>query len=256
LPEGDGKDKKTTNKKQENNLGRLLNLVALESVLSDLKTEHIDHVVCLGDIASDGPQPREVIAHLKTLNSSVVMGNMDAWFLNPHPLGGRSKNAQRGNEIRFWGVSQLSPDDLNYLRTFQATIEVSLDITTDLLCYHGSPQSNEEGIVSTTPDEDLEQMLSGYHAMVLAGGHTHTQMVCRYGDTTIFNPGSVGAPPSRTGQDRHPAWAEYGVIGWENSSLRIELRRVPVDVNLVIQAARSSSMPHADWWIQNRYGTS
>jgi len=231
------------------------NGVALESVLNDLKTEHIDHVVCLGDISTNGPQPREVIAQLKAQNSSVVMGNMDAWFLNPHPLGGNSKSAQWGNEIRSWCVSQLSSDDLNYLRTFQATIEISLDISTDLLCYHGSPQSNEEGISSTTPDEDLERMLSGYQVTVLAGGHTHTQMVRRYGDTTIFNPGSVGAP-SQKGLDRHPLWAEYGVIGWENGGLRIELRRVPVDVNLVKQAALDSSMPHADWWIKQRYGTS
>ena len=227
------------------------NLVALESVLSDLKTEHIDHVVCLGDIAADGPQPREVIAQLKTLNSSVVMGNMDALFLNPPR---RNEKIHRFTaEIQFWGVSQLSPDDLDYLRTFQATVEMPLDVTTGLLCYHGSPQSNKEGISSTTPDEDLERMLFGYHATVLAGGHKHTQMVRLYGDITLFNPGSVGAPVPQTDQDRHPAWAEYGVIGWEKSSLRIELRRVPVDVNLVMQAALGSGMPHADWWIQKRY---
>ena len=231
------------------------NLVALESVLSDLKTEHIDHVVCLGDIAADGPQPREVIAQLKALNSSVVMGNMDAWFLNPHPHKVRNEKAQRITEIQFWGVSQLSPDDLNYLRTFRATVEMSLDITTDLLCFHGSPGSNEEGISSTTPDDDLERMLSGHHATVFAGGHTHIQMVRRYKHMTILNPGSVGAPLPRTDQDRHPPWAEYAVIGWENSGLRIELRRVPVDVNLVIQAALDSNMPHAEWWIQNWNGT-
>ena len=37
------------------------NSVALEAVLSDLQTEHIDRVVCLGDIATDGPQPREAL---------------------------------------------------------------------------------------------------------------------------------------------------------------------------------------------------
>lgn len=230
------------------------NGVALESVLNDLKSEHIDHMVCLGDIATVGPQPREVIAQLKAQNSSIVMGNMDAWFQNPHSLGGSSKSAQRGNEIRSWDVSQLSPDDLDYLRTFQATIEVSLDMATNLLCYHGSPQSNEEGISSTTSDEDLDRMLSGCHATVLAGGHTHTQMVRRYRDITIFNPGSVGAP-SRKDQDHHSSWAEYGIIGWENGSLRIELRRVPVDANLVKQAALDSSMPHPDWWIEKRYGS-
>ena len=31
------------------------NAVALEAVLNDLKTESIDHIVCLGDTVSDGP---------------------------------------------------------------------------------------------------------------------------------------------------------------------------------------------------------
>ena len=50
------------------------NLVALEAVLNDLKTESIDHIVSLGDTTSGGPQPCEVIARLKTLNGPVVMG--------------------------------------------------------------------------------------------------------------------------------------------------------------------------------------
>ena len=165
------------------------NAVALEAVLNGLKTESIDHIVCLGDTISAGPQPCEVIAQLKSLNDPVVMGNMDVWCLDPHPGRGKSKNAKRGNEVRFWGVRKLSPDDLDYMRTFQAMVEIPLDANTNLLCYHGSPRSNEDGIASHTSDEEMERMLSGYHAMVLAGGHTHTQMVRYYGDSTIVNPG-------------------------------------------------------------------
>lgn len=230
------------------------NSVALESVLRDLGKEHIDRVVCLGDVVSDGPQPREVVAHLKALGCSVVQGNMDAWLNDPHPFGGKSKNAQRGDEIRSWNVDQLSSDDLHYLSSFQATLEVSLDGTGELLCYHGSPRSCEEAIRSTTPDDELEKMLSGYSARVFAGGHTHTQMVRCFGERTIFNPGSVGAPSSLTGQNPESTRADYGVVSSDDSFLRIELRRVAVDVNSVTQAACSSGMPHVDWWIQNRYG--
>ncbi|MDE2699775.1 MAG: metallophosphoesterase family protein [Gemmatimonadota bacterium] len=243
------------------------NAVALEAVLNNLKAESIDHIVCLGDTISDGPQPCEVIAQLKSLNGSVVMGNMDMWCLDPHPGRGKSKNARRGNEVRFWGVRRLSPDDLDYMRTFQATVEIPLDMTTNLLCYHGSPRSNEDGIASHTPDEEMERMLSGYHAMMLAGGHTHTQMVRYYGDSTIVNPGSVGAPvpaqdrirrvlrdPLDNSDDReYPPWAEYGVIAWENRSLQIELRRVLIDIDLLVKKTHESGMPHADWWIENRY---
>ena len=78
------------------------NFVALETVLNDLKAEHIDRIVCLGDVTSGGPQPGEVIAQLKTLNCPVVMGNMDTRCLNPYPDEGKSKNAKRGNEVRSW----------------------------------------------------------------------------------------------------------------------------------------------------------
>ena len=246
------------------------NFVALETVLNDLKTEHIDRIVCLGDVISGGPHPSEVIAQLKTLNCPVVMGNMDTRCLNPYPDEGKSKNAKRGNEVRSWDVGKLSPDDLDYMRTFQATVEIPLDANTSLLCYHGSPQSNEDAIVSTTPDEEMERMLSGYRAMVLAGGHTHTQMIRYHEDSTIINPGSVGAPitaherirrvsqrPLSDLHDReYPPWAEYGVIAWEDRSLRIELRRVPIDIDVLVKKTHESGMPHADWWLASRYGDS
>ena len=34
------------------------NSVALEAVLNDLKTEHMDRIVCLGDVVSGGPPTR------------------------------------------------------------------------------------------------------------------------------------------------------------------------------------------------------
>ena len=35
------------------------NSVALEAVLDDFKTEHMDRIVCLGDVISGGPHPCE-----------------------------------------------------------------------------------------------------------------------------------------------------------------------------------------------------
>lgn len=229
------------------------NQVALESVLDDLKSEHIDHIVCLGDVATDGPQPREVIAQLRTLSDANVMGNMDSWILDPPP---RKEKISQIREIQFWGVEQLSPDDREYLRTFRATVEMSLGKTASLLCYHGSPRSSEKGIGPTTSNEDLEQMLSGHHATVLAGGHTHRQMLRRHGDMVILNPGTVGAPMPETGQGRPAIWAEYAIVDSVGDVLRTEFRRVPIDANLVVKSVLDSRMPHPDWWLSLRYGLS
>jgi len=43
------------------------NLVSLEAVLVDIAQRQVDHVVCLGDVPTFGPHPREVLARLKTL---------------------------------------------------------------------------------------------------------------------------------------------------------------------------------------------
>ena len=230
------------------------NLAALEAVLADIDAEHVDQIVCLGDIAVFGPRPRGVITRLMDLNCPVVMGNMDAWLLNPRPHDVRDENSRRIMEVELWSARQLSPADLDYLRTFRPTVEIAQGDDTTLVCFHGSPQSNTDVIVSTTPEMELERMLSGFSATVMAGGHTHAQMLRRHRDLIIVNPGSVGLSFERarhTDQARNSPWAEYGLVSWENGSLNIELRRVPFDVDMMIQAARDSGLPHLEWWIKN-----
>jgi diadenosine tetraphosphatase ApaH/serine/threonine PP2A family protein phosphatase len=140
------------------------------------------------------------------------------------------------------------------VHTFQPTVEVRLADHVGLFCFHGSPRSSTDIIVSTTPDAELECMLTGYHAQVLAGGHTHTQMLRCYRDMIIVNPGSVGhtfefTPGSP--EVRIPPWTEYALVGWADDRLDIELRRVPIDVNALVRAALNSGMPHAEWWVEN-----
>lgn len=229
------------------------NLVALKTVLDALEAEHVDQIVCLGDVATFGPRPRQVIARLKDLNCPVVMGNEDAWILNPRPREVRDEDYRRIMGVGLWSARQLSPADLDYLRTFRPTVEIALGDDATLLCFHGSPRSNTDGIVSTTPEEELERMLSGFNATVMAGGHTHTQMLRCHRDLTFINPGSVGLSFERarhTDQTHNVPWAEYGLVSWENGSLNVELRRVPFDVDVMIRAARDSGLPHLEWWIQ------
>ncbi len=112
------------------------NLIALESVLSELKQDEVDRIICLGDVAALGPQPHEVIERLRELNCPVVMGNTDDWYLQPIPEGDDELR-----EIVQWGLQQFTDSDLDYLRSFQPVIEMTLDADVKLLCYHGSPRS-------------------------------------------------------------------------------------------------------------------
>ncbi len=227
------------------------NLVALETVLADLAKTHPDQIICLGDVAEGGPQPRQVITRLRALDLSVVMGNHDAELLNPLPSRAVEQKHQIFDDIFRWCLAQLGADALNYLRTFRASIELPLESNTMLLCYHGSPKSNTDIVADTTSEVELTRMLAGCSATVLAGGHSHAQMFRSYRDMLIINPGSVGLPWEYLSTDchRNSRWAGYAVVHSQSDHLSVELRRVPLDLDAVRRAAFASGMPHADWWM-------
>lgn len=227
------------------------NLVALDAVLADIDRSRPDALVCLGDVVESGPQPREVLARLRAIGSVNLMGNTDERVLSPQPYEPPNEHARRSAEIEAWCVGLLGAEDRALMRSFQATATLALDHSTRLLCFHGSPRSNTEVIRATTPEAELEPMLADAAAQVLIGGHTHTQMLRRHRTALIVNAGSVGLPFELIpGGVRRPPWAEYAMIEARDGGLRVDLRRVPIDLTALARAARASSMPHTEWWLE------
>jgi predicted phosphodiesterase len=224
------------------------NLPAFERVLADLERDRIDKIVCLGDVAV-GPQPVETIERLRKVGCPTIMGNWDACMLGATPKVD-GELAEMLVDASTWSTAQLSHDHLEYVRTFAETLELRLDETMYVLAFHGSPRSYDEGIFATTPEDEVEQMLSGHDAAVYACGHTHFQMFRRFAESAIINAGSVGQPfrRQREGVMHISPWAEYCVVTTERGRLSVELRRTPVDVELVVRTMLASGMPHADWW--------
>jgi putative phosphoesterase len=239
------------------------NLPALEAVLDEARAGGVGQIVCLGDVAAFGPQPREVIARLRglwaepALRAHFVMGNTDAWLLDPVPHQTRDADTQRVTEMEMWAVRLLTGGDRAFIHSFQPAVEVELGGGESLLCFHGSPKGVSDIIVGTTPEDELESMLAGATGTVMAGGHTHTPMLRRHGGVTLINPGSVGLPhkTSRsTGEVRHPGWAEYAVVNAGGGRLGVDFRRVPIDLTAVVEAALACGMPHAEWWVAGLHG--
>ena len=125
--------------------------------------------------------------------------------------------------------------------------------STPVLFFHGSPKSYDDWIFATTPDEELRPMLDNVQQRVLVGGHTHVQMIRRYLETVIINPGSVGLPFREWWPRpiRISPWAEWGIIEGEDGRLSLDLRRTPFDVDAFLQMSLSSGMPHAEWWAKS-----
>src|ERR1043165_549014 len=113
------------------------NWVSLEAVLEDIAKSHVDQIICLGDVATTGPQPHEVMTCLKALNCPGIMGNHDESQLLPELIQKRYES--RWENTLNWCDQQLTEDDFNYLRSYKPYLQVPLDSKHNLLCFHGSP---------------------------------------------------------------------------------------------------------------------
>lgn len=229
------------------------NLIALQTVLDEIESEGIDRIICLGDVVGGGPHPHEALERLRRLRCPVVQGNVDAWSLAMKPYETSDESVWRMEAIDRWCVSRLMPGDFKYLRSFQPTVEVPLEAGRSLLCFHGSPRSNREIIGADMARAELIERLGDRRADVMAGGHTHEQMLRRLDETIIVNPGSVGLAFEYLpgGGSRNTAWAEYAVLTSEDGRLQVDFRRKPVSVEAIRTAILHSHMPHAEWWASN-----
>jgi predicted phosphodiesterase len=105
-----------------------------------------------------------------------------------------------------------------------------------------------EDLLATTPPELVDEMLAGRRAAVLAGGHTHVQMLRQHRGMWIVNPGSVGLPFREFAHGGPPTLlpdAEYAIVEASRAGVAVTLRRVPVDRALLRASVDGSDLPLA-----------
>lgn len=227
------------------------NMVALEAALEDVKNEEVQRVVCLGDVAVLGPQPAAVLSRLRAASIPTVMGNADAWLLDPQPEAAENEDDRRMAEVDQWCAAQLTGDDRDLIRRFAPTLTLEAgDVA--IRCYHGSPRSFDDGIRPDTTDEQLAEWLGG-GAVVYAGGHTHTVMLRPFGAALVINPGSVGLPYKNLpgGEVINPTWAEYAIVTVDGDRLSVDFRRAPYPLERLRQSVLASGMPHGEWYLRD-----
>jgi predicted phosphodiesterase len=227
------------------------NCLALDALLADLRAEPVDQIVCLGDAIQGGPQPAQVVARLQELACPVIMGNADAELITGVASEAEQMSEARRQKldaVRDWQLTQLTELDIAFIKTFEPVHELSLGEGQTLLCFHGSPRSFNDIILPTTPDEEARRFLDPHEGVVYTGGHTHVQFVRHFGRTFHFNPGSVGLA-YRHNQAVEPyvldPWAEYAVLSVNGRRLELAFRRVPFEVEALIEIYRRSGRPFA-----------
>ncbi|MFC4639435.1 metallophosphoesterase family protein [Deinococcus hohokamensis] len=222
------------------------NLPALTAALSDLRAQAPDALVCLGDVAMDGPWPGECVDRVAALGCPVVRGNADRMMLEP-PAAFRARgfpDEQALHDISEWSKTQLSTAQRALVAAYAPLVSLP-----DLLCFHGSPARDNEELGPATPLARWTTLRHAYGAQaVWAGGHTHRAGHLPQVDWGYFNPGSVGLPFEQRGERFvNLARAEYLLLDWGPGGWQPTFRRVPYALHDLQRGILASDMPHARW---------
>ena len=205
------------------------NMQALESVLDDIKKQHCEKVLCLGDLAMAGAQPSRVINFVKNQpNWETIQGNTDKLigdFCQEFFDNVKSHFPIMANALSE-EIVILTNEEKEYLRNLPPQKEINIE-GVKILMVHGSVRRNNEDILPNRPLEEIEEIFASTDADLIFCGHTH--LPCGYQTSkkqTIVNVGSVGRPMT------DEAKACYATVNIENGAFSIQHRLLDYDRQL------------------------
>jgi len=231
------------------------NLPALEAVLADIQQYDVDGIIVAGDLIGGGPQPAEVVRLLRSLDSLMIRGNNEDYFL-AYEAGDAPDNwrvSYQWATLR-WSYRRLDRETLDFIALLPGQRVIALDGIAPIRVVHGSPQSpsgrlfpdhdpaklhwfRKAGLLPPDRDPDrLDVTLAQINEPVLVCGHTHIPWKQEQEGRMVLNPGSVGAPIN--GDVR----AQYALLTWQDGHWQAEHRAVPYDLGHIRAAFRESGL--------------
>jgi len=195
--------------------------------------EDADAVVCLGDIVSYGPFPRECVAWVRDRAVYVVRGNHDTALSHDVETGAASFKRALALATLKPHRRLLSADEIGWLRDLPTELRFRID-GYRLHLFHATPTDHlfSYRITPDLDDEELEKEVAEVRADIVLLGHTHLPMSRGAWTKVVVNPGSVGQPLD--GESR----ASYAVI--EDGMAGI--RRVAYDIEATAAGIRGMGL--------------
>ncbi len=136
----------------------------------------IDELVCLGDSIWEYRFSNEVVDILKQRGAHTILGNHEEGFLGPHGARARARDGI-DDRLLDWLASRPHRTDLEIAGK-------------KLLLVHSTPWE-PRGAYIHPGDSQLARFAEADADFVLYG-HTHAQVVRRFGGVLVINPGSAG----------------------------------------------------------------
>lgn len=235
------------------------NLEALQVVLEHIRSQNVDHTICLGDVLGYGPNPVECVDLIAEHCDWSLMGNHDFGVLyEPTNFNVAAEQAAYWTRAQFEAETDKEKAATRWEFLGRLKVRVMYD---RFLCVHGSPRRPineylfpEDAINSPVKMQQIFERIEKY-CMV---GHTHVPGVFtdepdfyppadvegvykfHEGEKIILNPGSVGQP-----RDLDPR-ASYAILNDDH----VEFFRLEYDVPSVV--SKIKAVPELSDWLGER----
>lgn len=213
------------------------NLEALTAVLQCIDGEHVDEILCLGDIIGYGANPEECLSLVQERCRFIIKGNHEAAVVQTRMTVQFHENARN---VVLWTRRKLSTDQLRFLSQLPTAL-----VFKELLFVHASPRLPDQ-FEYITNDMAARSALQAYTEPLCFIGHTHRpELYSTQGrivdlhknERALINVGSVGQP--RDGNPR----ASFGLFDTERWSY--DNIRVPYDIEKASQKILKANLPSA-----------
>ncbi|HEY2067642.1 MAG TPA: metallophosphoesterase family protein [Gemmatimonadaceae bacterium] len=224
------------------------NLPALDAVLADIERTGAIATYHLGDLVGYSSQPNEVVARIRDEGIAGVAGNYDSTVATGYKHCGCRSESPRQEELAHVSYEWTRANTSAATKRFLAGLPFRVDIRPlgghlagpAVTLLHGNNVLNTVYTFEDRPDATLEKMASAVGARggdVVAFGHTHKPWHREVGGVHFVNTGSVGRP--KDGDWR----AGYVLLDVDANGVRVEIVRVPYDIDRAIAGIREAALP-------------
>lgn len=224
------------------------NLPALEAALSFLQERHVDQILFLGDLITDGACPAQCLVRIRSLQTvfpcRVIRGNREEYIL-----------ARRGGGMRQWHYGSsasgsllytydcLREEDFAWLEQLDNHGVLVIPGLPPLAYCHGSMEHTGTLLEAGSPEAREELENTPYP--IIAAGHTHRQGTICLNGRKIVNPGSLGVPAGSGGR------CQLAILHGDGNGWREELVQLEYDKQKAVRQMEEAHLfERAGMWAQ------
>ncbi|MFN3531043.1 MAG: metallophosphoesterase family protein [Candidatus Brocadia sp.] len=219
------------------------NYEALTAVVNELRGEHVDKILCTGDIIGYAAEPVQCIDLVRELNCIVVAGNHDYAAVGKFPAGYFHADARAAI---LWTAKQLSAEYIDFLKNLPLVVELN-----DITLVHAS-LNHPEFFDYITTGAEAQLNLDILKTPICFYGHSHVPLaillegggmrVDRGGvfdldnvEKALINVGSVGQPRD---WDIRASYALY-----DDEKKVVQIKRVKYNIRDAVNKIYMAGLP-------------